>query len=176
MIKCDYWFPRGIWHKEDCGLDTDHFNEFATVHRGSMSGRKASNEGGFQSFDWGSERMHTLKPLSNLTEAVYDVVDVACQDLGFKDYGMLLTNGWLNINSPGDLNHIHSHPGAMFGGVYYSKIPDKSGGITFMRPFDELHKFRSWGTGHNYDNGTNPLNYEVAAYDPKPDQLSLIHI
>ncbi len=172
MIKCDYWFPRGIWHKEDCGLDTDHFNEFATVHRGSMSGRKASNEGGFQSFDWGSERMHTLKPLSNLTEAVYDVVDVACQDLGFKDYGMLLTNGWLNINIlPGDLNHIHSHPGAMFGGVYYSKIPDKSGGITFMRPFDELHKFRSWGTGHNYDNGTNPLNYEVAAYDPKPDQL-----
>ena len=88
MIKCDYWFPRGIWHKEDCGLDTDHFNEFATIHRGSMSGRKASNEGGFQSFDWGSERMHTLKPLSNLTEAVYDIVDVACQDLGFKDYGM----------------------------------------------------------------------------------------
>ena len=51
MIKCDYWFPRGIWHKENCGLDTDHFNEFATVHRGAMSGRKASNEGGFQSND-----------------------------------------------------------------------------------------------------------------------------
>ena len=122
MIKCDYWFPRGIWHKEDCGLDTDHFNEFATIHRGSMSGRKASNEGGFQSFDWGSERMHTLKPLSNLTEAVYDVVDVACQDLGFKDYGMLLTNGWLNINSPGDLNHIHSHPGCL---LYTSDAADE---------------------------------------------------
>ena len=66
MIKCDYWFPRGIWHKENCGLDTDHFNEFATVHRGAMSGRKASNEGGFQSFDWGSERMHTLTPLKHL--------------------------------------------------------------------------------------------------------------
>ena len=72
MIKCDYWFPRGIWHKENCGLDTDHFNEFATVHRGAMSGRKASNEGGFQSFDWGSERMHTLTPLKHLSEQIYD--------------------------------------------------------------------------------------------------------
>ena len=52
MIKCDYWFPRGIWHKEDCGLDTDHFNEFATIHRGAMSGRKASNEGGLLSPYW----------------------------------------------------------------------------------------------------------------------------
>tara|TARA_B100000519_G_scaffold55505_1_gene46374 strand:- start:889 stop:1569 length:681 start_codon:yes stop_codon:yes gene_type:complete len=171
MIKCDYWFPRGIWHKENCGLDTDHFNEFATVHRGAMSGRKASNEGGFQSFDWGSERMHTLTPLKHLSEQIYDVVDVACQDLGFRDYAMLITNGWVNINGPGDLNHVHSHPGAIFGGVYYSKVPEKSGDITFMRPFDELHKFKSWGVGHNYQHGLNPLNYEIASYKPEVDKI-----
>lgn len=171
MLKCDYWFPRAVWHQKECGLDVDQFVDFAIDHRGAMSGRHASNEGGFQSFDWGSERCHTVEPWKSLTQKIYDAVDVACQDLGFKDYAMLVTNGWLNINGPGDLNHIHSHPGAMFGGVYYAKVPPKSGGITFFRPFDELHKFKCWGDGHNFVHGTNPLNYEVAAYDPEPDQL-----
>jgi len=171
MLKCDYWFPRGIWHQKDCGLDTQQFVDFAIDHRGAMSGRQASNEGGYQSNDWGSEMIHTIEPWKGLSEVIYSAVDVACQDLGFKDFAMLITNGWLNINGPGDLNHCHSHPGAMFAGVYYAKVPPKSGGITFLRPFDEGHKFKSWGTAYNYVHGTNPLNNEIAAYDPEPDQL-----
>jgi len=56
----------------------------------------------------------------------------------FKDYGMEpkpgLGNMWANINYPGSYNKQHMHPNSQWSGVYYVKVPKKSGGLFIEDP------------------------------------------
>jgi len=56
----------------------------------------------------------------------------------FKDYGMKpkpgLGNMWANINYPGSYNKQHIHPNSHWSGVYYVKVPKKSGSIWVEDP------------------------------------------
>lgn len=47
-----------------------------------------------------------------------------------------LKNAWLNINYPGCYNRSHIHPESEISGVWWIKIPEKSGVIQFESPFE----------------------------------------
>ena len=46
-----------------------------------------------------------------------------------------MSNSWLNTNKIGAKNAFHTHPGCLFSGVYYVKVPKagNSGCINFVR-------------------------------------------
>lgn len=41
---------------------------------------------------------------------------------------------WLNVNGRGHYNKPHNHAGTHFSGIYYVKVPPKSGMLYFQRP------------------------------------------
>ena len=45
-----------------------------------------------------------------------------------------LGNMWANINPPGGMNQPHLHSNALFSGVYYIKVPPKSGRLRIYDP------------------------------------------
>ena len=48
--------------------------------------------------------------------------------------------GWTNINQPKNFNIKHNHPQCNFAGVFWIKVPDKSGNLIFESP----HSFTSF--------------------------------
>tara|TARA_Y100001937_G_scaffold116648_1_gene168846 strand:- start:126 stop:719 length:594 start_codon:yes stop_codon:yes gene_type:complete len=55
--------------------------------------------------------------------------------LGIQDkYVPEMTGLWGMINSPGSRNNVHTHPYNYLSGVYYLKVPEKSGNLVFLEP------------------------------------------
>ena len=58
---------------------------------------------------------------------------------------------WMNVNGRGHYNKPHNHGGTHFSGIYYVKVPPKSGALYFMRPgphnpiIEEHCKFPEYG-------------------------------
>ena len=65
----------------------------------------------------------------------------------FKEGNELkIINTWININKKGDRNDRHMHPGSHLSGVFWIKIPDKSGNLIFDSP----HGFTQYDEISNY--------------------------
>ncbi len=50
------------------------------------------------------------------------------------DYNPEMTGLWGMINPPGSRNNVHTHPYNYLSGVYYLKVPKKSGNLVFLEP------------------------------------------
>ncbi len=81
---------------------------------------------------------------------------------------------WININSKGDFNPPHIHPGQSYSGVYYLFIPDDSGMIHFLDPRNAPvfscpdPKFK---LGKNLYGNLNPYDHRIFSYQPKPGKV-----
>jgi uncharacterized protein (TIGR02466 family) len=67
------------------------------------------------------------------TEFVRDVLNV--------ESDALITQSWVNRNSPGEFTHLHPHPNSIVSGVFYMDVPDGNALIMF-------HKQEAGGTGY----------------------------
>ena len=90
---------------------------------------KTNAGGGWHS----STEMNKKKEYDPLTDQLFQMqYDI------FKDYGMIdkpgLGNMWANINYPGAYNKQHIHPNSQWSGVYYVKVPKKSGRLFVEDP------------------------------------------
>jgi uncharacterized protein (TIGR02466 family) len=90
---------------------------------------KTNAGGGWHS----STKMNKKKEYDTLTNELFQMqYDI------FKDYGMIdkpgLGNMWANINYPGAYNKQHIHPNSQWSGVYYVKVPKKSGRLFVEDP------------------------------------------
>ena len=59
------------------------------------------------------------------------------EELGAKssiDWNIHGAGLWLNVNGRGHYNKVHNHGGTHFSGIYYVKVPPKSGMLYFQRP------------------------------------------
>ncbi len=78
-----------------------------------------SNLGGWHSdadmTDWGGEPARRLAEFA-VGEVSPHMIDVAAAGKRQFDWGIDM---WANVNSPGDANQLHCHPGAFWSGVYY---------------------------------------------------------
>jgi len=104
-----------------------------------MKGVSVSNVGGWQSTpdlpEWGGEPIDIiLTSLKDLIEQVTLYKDANQFKRGKIDWKI---NGWANINRKGDLNVVHTHPGAYWSAVYYAQVDDadnKGGELEVLDP------------------------------------------
>ena len=63
---------------------------------------------------------------------------------------------WCNVQNTNGFNHVHTHAGSWYSGVYYLKCSDKSGEIKFTdpRPGAEFCKYNNFISP--YINKINP--------------------
>jgi len=99
-----------------------------------------SNQGGWHSLD----NLHTSKDpeIHWLTQSILNIAPLAIKQFEGDSFNgnVGLTNLWVNINGPGNLNMPHSHLPNEWSGVIYisvnddthSKTADRSGNIIFI--------------------------------------------
>lgn len=173
-MKTELLFPTPIWIEEDCGVDRDKLKEFVQfVKTEDPKGRNATNYGGWQSHDFIDNVMKD-NPLKDLRDKIYELAYYACDDWGFNQYTLKITNLWLNVNGRGHYNNLHTHAGAVMSGVYYLQVPSCcSGHLNLHNRFEDMHMKESWGCDANFDKFEKPYNYTDHYIDPKDDMMVL---
>ena len=104
------------------------FNFFREANK-NHNGVHRSNLGGWQ-FDM-KEGM--CPEYDSAMEKVLYAVNHIISDVFKMKVRMCISNSWLNYSARGGLNSVHTHPGAMFSGVYYIKTSPNTGPINFIR-------------------------------------------
>ena len=67
-----------------------------------------------------------------------------------EDKELVISNMWANVNPRGGSNKPHTHPGAVFSGVFYIQVPKNSGDICFTHPANNhnyhfnVHTVTNW--------------------------------
>ena len=134
-----------------------------------------SNIGGFQSIN---DFLNRDNPLSfQLKKFIIAMFLEYSGYLDLRGYDLNI-DSWANVNSPGDRNCLHNHPGANFAGAFYIKSPAKSGAFIGYDPraskvfSDECNSdlFKTYGEQNEYhpDNLYAPNRYYK---QPNPGDL-----
>ena len=115
-------------------LDNQAIADYCHKLASESDGIQISNYGG-----WHSEFLDpTVSELSPLFDNILERVYITAKSLGFDPtLGVKLQNSWVNLNRKHDFNSSHRHPGSIFSGVYYIKVPKNSGRIVFETPIAE---------------------------------------
>jgi uncharacterized protein (TIGR02466 family) len=79
--------------------------------------------------------MHTRAEFDPLTREIFEMVQGVYDDLGYdSDYEPVCDSMWANINPRHAYNRHHTHPHALWSGVYYVQAPDDCGLLYFTDP------------------------------------------
>ena len=123
--------------------------------------RKLSNVGGWQSdlfsIDKSSDILKSIitKSLIKFTPIQNDV--------------LMFIEGWTNINGPRCHNIQHHHPQCNLAGVFWIKVPPKSGNLVFESP----HSFTSYAEINCYTDKfrKNTNSYITYSYRPTEGEI-----
>ena len=84
--------------------------------------------------------MHTRSEFNSLTVQIFEVVQGIYDQLGYdRDYEPVCDSMWANINPRYAYNRHHTHPHALWSGVYYVQAPDDCGLLYFTDPRPQAH-------------------------------------
>jgi uncharacterized protein (TIGR02466 family) len=100
------------------------------------TGRKASNDGGYQSNNLNFDLESPLKPLFQQIEERANGLHSSL--MLKKPLRQKIENAWINVNKRGDYNIPHVHPGMCFSGVFYVKAPKDCGDLFLRNPASSL--------------------------------------
>ena len=171
-LKTELLFPTPIWIFEDCPIDNDLIVDFIhEVKKEDTRGSIKSNLGGWQSNDFVPPYIDQT-PLKELHTQLVTNAYTAADEYGFQNYTLRLCNLWCNVNTKGDMNHVHTHAGSILAGVYYADIPNCCcGELKFHRPMHEQCLKEYWGCDENFDREDKQYNYNQWYVQPKPGTM-----
>ena len=122
-------------------------------------GRTVSNKGG-----WQSENYHPkFKPEFFKNEYGMRVVDFilsSATSLLNPMFAAKISGLWINVNPPGSYNEEHIHPNCLLSGVFYVRVPENSGNLTFVNSSEQRMPLSPFLSEHTIDS-----DYEVKPYD-----------
>lgn len=101
----------------------------AAAMRAASPGMERSNQNGWHSDDDFFERTEPgcVELRGHMLEAVRQATLRVAPKYDFSTMGMQ-AEGWINVNEQGGYNTPHDHPGWVWSGCYYVKIPDAASG------------------------------------------------
>jgi len=102
-------------------------------------GNQRSNEGGFQSQVMQSPNFDNLETATLFNTVICPAAEMVATSLSLPSK-MDRVGYWYNVNYKYSSNREHTHPNAFLSGVYYIKVPQNSGNITFLRSSSEHDK------------------------------------
>ena len=108
-------------------LQTTLIKESYDLKNIDSEGRKISNVGGWQS---------ELFPLDKSSDTLKSIMTKLLKDFAPMQKDVLMyIEGWTNINGPWCHNIKHHHPQCNLAGVFWIKVPPKSGNLLFESPY-----------------------------------------
>ena len=84
--------------------------------------------------------MHLRPAFTELTGELFELIHGVFTDQGYDDaYEPVCDSMWANINPRGAFNRHHTHPHALWSGVYYVRTPDDCGLLCLTDPRPQAH-------------------------------------
>lgn len=122
----------------------DSFIEYCLSAPNLVHGVKYSNEGGWQSPGF-TEKSNPDFFKQTFYPKFKKQLDLTLSQIPFYPRIKLeVSNYWININKPGSYNTQHIHPRCFLSGVFYIKVPEKSGCLVFSHPLETLNPKREY--------------------------------
>ena len=138
----DYFFPTPVYHT-DLAQAPDFNARLVTDIR---AWRERDPGGTFRSNTpqlggWHSATdMHLRAEFTELTSEIFELLHGVFTDQGYDDdYEPVCDSMWANINPHGAFNRHHTHPHALWSGVYYVRTPDDCGLLCLTDPRPQAH-------------------------------------
>jgi uncharacterized protein (TIGR02466 family) len=167
-MNLDFYFPTPVWW-EDTTIDNSSIIDLCnTLHSADPTGRKISNNGGWQSKDF---KPYAYTEFLEFVTAVTNMSMQCLNDYGYVDgaYKLEMQNAWFNVNQEGDSNQIHTHGGSFISGVYYVKAETDQSELLFYKNFTEDYIITSAGDISRF----TPISGATCRYPPKTGRLVL---
>ncbi len=84
--------------------------------------------------------MHLRPEFTALALEVFELIHGVFTDQGYDDaWEPACDSMWANVNPPGAFNRHHTHPHALWSGVYYVRTPDDCGLLCLTDPRPQAH-------------------------------------
>jgi uncharacterized protein (TIGR02466 family) len=129
------------------------------------TGRKVSNDGGYQSNEF---NLALESPLTPLFGQIQERANSLHSSLMLrKSLRQKIDNAWFNVNKSGDYNIPHVHPRACFSGVFYVKTPKNCGDLILRNPASSVEHIIIESNVERYNEFTSP----ALQFSPEARQL-----
>ena len=84
--------------------------------------------------------MHLRAEYTELTLEIFELIHGVFADQGYDDaFEPACDSMWANVNPRGAFNSHHTHPHALWSGVYYVRTPDDCGLLCLTDPRPQAH-------------------------------------
>ena len=112
--------------------------------------------------------MHTREEFNPLTLEIFEMIQGVYDELGYdRDYEPVCDSMWANVNPRHAYNRHHTHPHALWSGVYYVQTPDDCGLLYFTDPRPQAHVITPY-----YDvRRRHPDTWNEVFYQPQEGRL-----
>jgi uncharacterized protein (TIGR02466 family) len=112
--------------------------------------------------------MHVRREFDSLTHEIFEMVQGIYDELGYdRDFEPVCDSMWANINARHAYNRHHTHPHALWSGVYYVQTPDDCGLLYFTDPRPQTQVLTPY-----YDvNRRHPNTWNEVFYQPQAGRL-----
>ncbi len=138
----DYFFPTPVYYTDlaqardlNAGLVAD-IRAWRERDPGGTFRSNVPQLGGWHS----ATDMHLRAEFTALTREIFELIHGVFTDQGYDDaYEPACDSMWANVNPPGAFNRHHTHPHALWSGVYYVRTPDDCGLLCLTDPRPQAH-------------------------------------
>ena len=138
----DYFFPTPVYYtdlSQARNLNVRLVTDIRAWRKRDPGGTFRSNApqlGGWHS----ATDMHLRAEFTELTREIFELIHGVFTDQGYDGaYEPVCDSMWANINPRGAFNRHHTHPHALWSGVYYVRTPDDCGLLCLTDPRLQAH-------------------------------------
>ena len=138
----DWFFPTPVYHTDLARADDLNARLVADIRAwrardpGGTFRSNVPQLGGWHS----ATDMHLRPVFTELTREIFELVHGVFSDQGYDDaYEPVCDSMWANVNPRGAFNRHHTHPHALWSGVYYVRTPDDCGLLCLTDPRPQAH-------------------------------------
>ena len=166
----DYFFPTPVYRTDLArapDLNSRLVSDIRAWRERDPGGTFRSNvpqAGGWHS----ATDMHLRPEFTELTVEIFELIHGVFTDQGYDHaYEPVCDSMWANVNPHGAFNRHHSHPHALWSGVYYVRTPDDCGLLCLTDPRPQAHVITPY-----FDPGRrSPHTWAEAYYQPVAGRL-----